>query len=186
MSKSTPICDLQSNNEPDTSPIVADILKEIENEQNTNNQLLNNETDYIQEQQKSLEYQIDNQVVKDDNEMYEDKEMEISKNNNDNEDRIEEFENLSLDDDVTQTIPNIVEHEVTLDNNSNLTITNLFLKFKDPIVVFMVSTIIFIPQIENLITTLSESIPLLSNSLGIIIFKSLLMASLYYLLKNNI
>ena len=59
MSKSTPICDLQSNNEQDTSPIVADILKEIENEQNTNNQLLNNETDYIQEQQKSLEYQID-------------------------------------------------------------------------------------------------------------------------------
>ena len=32
MSKSTPISDLQNNNEQDTSPIVADILKEIENE----------------------------------------------------------------------------------------------------------------------------------------------------------
>ena len=110
---------------------------------------------------------------------------------------------MSIEDDITQNLPNIVETNETNHNfednneynndhnnehNNGLTsiFNTLFDKFKDPILVFLAATIIFIPQINDVIFNLTQSIPIISSPFGNILVKGLLLSTLYYVLKNNI
>ena len=55
-----------NKDEKDTRPIVVDILKEIELEQDNKQKLDNGDNDYINEQNKALSYQLDDKLMQDD------------------------------------------------------------------------------------------------------------------------
>lgn len=178
MSKSTPITQLSMNkDENDTRPIVVDILKEIELEQDGTQKLETNDTDYLNEQNKALNYQLDDKLVQDDDEDQVD-DMEQAP--------LENFENYEMDDDLTQNVP-IVEHpQYNNEDNTSQLINKLFVRFKDPILCFLIVMVFSVPQISEPIQHLFNTLPFLSSSTGSILTKSLMIATLFYFLKQNI
>ena len=167
MSKSTPICDLQNNS--DTRPIVADILKEIQDNEGNNN-------DYNNEQKRAFDYQIDDHLHQESFEDERQPELETNK--------IQEIQELP---ELTFSVDegDMLENELPIIQNENI-MYNYYLKFKEPIIVSLVTILLFTPPIKNLINTILISLPINFGNNTYILLNGILAGLLYYLVKRYI
>ena len=192
MSKSTPICELNNsiNNQDNTTPIVQDILKEIQLENE-------NQADYINEQDRSLNYQLDDNIIADhdnDNENQTQSKNEIENDYDENQHdqkEIEQFESdINIhDDDITQNlgeIPYIESQKEPSEVEPDNIIHKYFNQFKEPILVFLVVMILGIPSVSKVINNIQKTIPGLNNQIGHLLIGGLLGTGVFYALNNYI
>lgn len=182
MSKSTPICDLQNNS--DTRPIVADILKEIQQENNSPD-IDGEGDDYEKEQLRALEYQIDGNIQHDD---LQDEPDDISlANSTEVKNRLDNLPEFTFSTDEGDILEGDLPTLEDRTNEDNLSIgQKYFYKYKEPIIVCLVTIALAIPSVNNMIGQIINKLPLSLGNNSSIVLKGILAGILYYLVKRYI
>jgi len=164
MSKSTPICQLPLNENSKNDPIVTDILKEIQEENKPEESVVN-------EKQKELDYEIDNQIATDD---------------------IESVDNLEADE-ITENFSNeelpLIDDTVEIKDNDTQNLSfqdKLFLKFREPLIVFLLSVLLSIPNVTKILFKIIENQAILNHTAAVIVLKASIVSGLFYFMKKII
>ena len=169
MSKSTPICQLPQNENAQNDPIVTDILKEIHQENKADESVAN-------DKQKEIDYEIDSQIANTDNEITDDKDNETIEKDG----VTENFtgEELPLIDDTV---------EIKDNDTQNLSLQDkLFLKFREPLIVFLLSILLSIPNVTKILFGIIQYQGLINHTAAVIVLKASIVAGLFYFMKKII